>query len=252
MRSRVVWGRATLVAVAVLAAGHANTLNGQIPDEFTNLQFFDEEITRGELIEQMRQFSFALGVRCQFCHSGGDGRSFEGVEFDSDDKPEKLRARYMLDMVRTINSTMLVDVPERRTPNVGVTCATCHRGLPRPRMIQDVVRERIAEQGVDSAVARYRALREEYHGSWSYDFGEWAINDLASEFGEGDPETAAALMRMNAEFHAESPSVWSGLGDAESLAGNRDAAIAAYRKGLELSPDNPQILRRLEALGVGG
>ena len=246
-------GSVGIAAAALAFTVPATPAGGQIPDEFTNLQFFDEEISRGELIGYMRQFSFALGVRCQYCHSGGDGVSFEGVEFASDDKPEKLRARYMLEMARTINSTLLVDVPERRSPNVDVGCATCHRGIARPRMIADVIRETITADGAEAGVTKYRELHDEYSDGWSYDFGEWAINDLASEYGRAeDPETAAVLMRMNSEFHPGSPSVWTGLGDAENLAGNRDAAIAAYQKGLELSPDNPQILRRLEELGVGG
>ena len=47
----------------------------------------------------MREFSFALNVRCQYCHTGGDGISFEGVNFASDEKPAKVKARAMLRMV---------------------------------------------------------------------------------------------------------------------------------------------------------
>ena len=38
------------------------------------------------LIQRMREFSFALGVRCQHCHAGGNGVSLEGVSFKSDDR----------------------------------------------------------------------------------------------------------------------------------------------------------------------
>ena len=38
-----------------------------------NLQYFDADIARGDLIQRMREFSFALDVRCQYCHAGGDG-----------------------------------------------------------------------------------------------------------------------------------------------------------------------------------
>lgn len=234
----------------VMFGTFASPTVAQIPDEFTNLQFFSEDISRQELIGNMRQFSFALDVRCQYCHVGGDGISFEGVEFDSDDKPEKRRARYMLEMTREINTSLLAGLPERRTPNVGVECRTCHRGLARPRMIDDLLRERIANDGVESATDEYRALREQNYGGWSYDFGEWVINDLAGEYGDEDPEITAAVLRMNSEFHPESVSVWVGLANAEEAAGDHDAAIQAARKALELAPDSPQVQRLLQGLGV--
>jgi len=238
------------IALVLAAVGVTfEPADAQIPDSFTNLRFYPEGISRADLIGNMRRFSFALGVRCQYCHAGGDGVSFEGVDFAADDKPEKGRARYMLEMTREINSTLLASVPDRRTPNVGVECRTCHRGISRPEMIDDVLRWRIADEGVEAAVAHYRQLREESYGGWSYDFGEWVINDLADEYSER-PEVAVALMRMNVGFHPDSPTAWATLGGAEAGADNRDGAIAAYRRALELSPDNPQILRLLRELGV--
>lgn len=244
------WCAAALIAFGVGFASPAAT-DAQIPDELTNLQFFPEDIARDELVGYMREFSFALGVRCQYCHSGGDGRSFEGVDFASDDKPTKRRARYMLEMSRTINSTLLTSVPDRETPNVDVECQTCHRGIARPVMIDDLLRTRIAADGVEAATDEYRRLREREYGGWSYDFGEWAINDLAAEYGDEDPATGAALLAMNAEFYPESLSIWVSLGTMEAAAGNREAAIRAYQRGLELSPDNQRILGLLEQLGGG-
>lgn len=236
---------------AALSCALASPTRAQIPDEFTNLQFFPEGIARDELIGHMRQFSFALGVRCQYCHFGGDGISFDGVEFDSDEKPEKRRARAMLEMTDEINGTLLSAIPERRSPHVVVECRTCHRGLSRPRMIDELLRQKIADEDVTAAIAWYENLREEEYGGWSYDFGEWVINDLASTYGDaGEPATGAALLRMNGENFPESLSIWVSLGDLELAADNRDAAIEAYRRGLSLAPDNPGIVRRLEALDV--
>jgi len=234
----------------LLATFVAWPVAAQIPDTFTNLRHFPEDISKRELIGKMRGFSFALGVRCQYCHAGGDGVSLDGVDFASDDKPEKRRARYMLEMAEEINTSLLTAVPERRVPNVRVECQTCHRGLPRPTMIDDVLRARIADEGVDAAIAHYRELHDEGYGGWSYNFGEWAIKDLAAEYATESPEIMAALMRMNSEYHPESISVWAGLAGAEARAGNRDAAVAAARKGLELDPENRQILRILESLGI--
>ncbi len=56
---------------------------------------------------------------CGFCHEGDD--------WASDAKPQKLAARLMLSMTRTINA----DWTNHVAP-AGVTCFTCHRGQPIP------------------------------------------------------------------------------------------------------------------------
>src|SRR5690349_6867594 len=76
--------------------------SAQIPEKFENLQYFPKDIPRDTLVNVMRGFSFALGVRCQFCHAGGDGVSFQGVNFASDDKVTKRNARFMLRMVDSL------------------------------------------------------------------------------------------------------------------------------------------------------
>ena len=45
----------------------------QPPWKSENLQYFPKDITRPQLIQRMREFSFSLGVRCQYCHPGGNG-----------------------------------------------------------------------------------------------------------------------------------------------------------------------------------
>ena len=61
-----------LVTALVLAAAPARAA-GQIPEKFENLQYFPKDIPRDSLVQTMRGFSFALGVRCHYCHAGGDG-----------------------------------------------------------------------------------------------------------------------------------------------------------------------------------
>ena len=69
------------------------------------------------LIETMRAFNSALGVKCQFCHVEGD--------FASDEKHHKVVARQMLEMTMNIN--------EKFEPTEGkVRCFTCHRGANEP------------------------------------------------------------------------------------------------------------------------
>lgn len=250
---------ATGVAALVLALPRPAT--AQIPDTFTNLQYFPEDISRDSLISVMRSFSFALGVRCQHCHAGGDGVSFEGVEFDSDEKIEKRRARFMLEMVERINDDLLPELPHVEGTHgqggghdhVTVECRTCHRGLPKPRMIDDILAEKIEAESVEAAVAHYRELRERYYGDWSYDFGEWTMNDLARELADaGDLAAGIRILEMNSEYHSESPSLWGMLGNLYARDGQRERAIESLRRAVELSPDNAFLKRRLAELESEG
>ena len=70
------------VCASLLFAIFAVPITAQIPDEFQNLRVLPTDISRDSLLRVTRDFSFALGVRCQYCHVGGDGtaaaiRSYE-------------------------------------------------------------------------------------------------------------------------------------------------------------------------------
>src|SRR5690349_21026670 len=102
------------------------------PDSFTNLKVLPKDISKPALINMMRSFTGALGVRCQYCHVGREGMPLDSFNFASDDKRTKKVARVMLHMVMHINEEHLAEVPDRPEPHVVVKCATCHRGIARP------------------------------------------------------------------------------------------------------------------------
>jgi hypothetical protein len=226
-------------------------VRAQIPEKFSNLQFFPKDIARDSLIQNMRGFSFALGVRCQYCHSGGDGRSFEGVDFASDAKVQKQKARQMLEIARRINGELLSNMPERRSPRVVVECATCHRGLPIPRTLTRQLELIASEQGGDSAVAFYRRARTEHSMDGVYDFGEWSVNEAARTLvARGKFAEAVAILEVNVEHNAQSASAVSQLAGAYEAAGNNDKAIQAWRRVLSLTPNDRLARQRLTALGA--
>lgn len=241
---------AVVITVAV-AVGSPHILRAQIPNRFQNLQVLPTGIARDSLVQIMRGFSFALGVRCQHCHSGGDGVSFVGVSFDSDDKPAKRAARFMLRMVDSLNRSILATLPGRSDPPIVIQCVTCHRGLSKPTTLEAELARTIERSGVDSAVKQYRGLRERVALEGMYDFTEWRINELARHLiAAGKRVEAIAILEMNGEFNPRSSSIPMGLGDLYRELGNRDKAIAAYRKVLEVAPQNPQARQRLMELGV--
>ena len=241
--------RRTLVPLVVVTAqiSWATAAASQIPQKFENLQFFPRDTPRDSLLQVMRGFSFALGVRCQHCHAGGDGVSFEGVNFASDDKAAKRNARFMLRMVDSLNANAFGGLAQRRTPPVQLECTTCHRGNSAPTTLARTLTATIEAKGVDSAVARYRALRANMELG-RYDFGEWSMNELARTLREqGKTAEAIAMLELNNEFY-KTASIDQGLAELYLQRSDTAKALARYRALLEKQPNNPVAKRRVEEL----
>ncbi len=237
------------VLCAIIGLASAGRLAAQIPEKFENLQFFPKDITRDSLVQAMRGFSFALNVRCQHCHAGGDGVSFAGVNFASDDKDAKRKARFMLKMVDQLNTQTLAGLEKRSNPPVKVLCVTCHRGSSLPNTLESVLTEVIAKEGIPAAVQRYRQLRENTMTFGRYDFGEWSMNELGRKLAvAGDTAAAIAMLELNLEFNPQSTSIDAFLGELHEKRGEKDKAIARYERALAKTPNNAELRRRLEAL----
>ena len=228
---------ATLLVVLTVAPAHAPQ-PAQPPWTPQNLQYFPKTITRDALVQRMREFSFALGVRCQYCHAGGDGVSLESVNFGSDDRPAKLKARAMLRMVDQINGPVLAALPSRAEPKVAVDCVTCHRGLPLPKTLQTTLWEMVNKDGAAAATARYRELRASQPLTGRWNFGEWEINELARRLRDaGKVDDAIAILEMNGEFYPKSPDIEFHIGEMHLARGEKDKALARYRATLEKAPN---------------
>ena len=71
----------------------------------------------------MQNITFALGLRCIDCHDVND--------LSLDTKPQKVKARMMLEMVRDINAKFDDGATH-------VTCWTCHRGSTQPQVSRTI------------------------------------------------------------------------------------------------------------------
>ena len=203
-----------------------------------NLQFFPQDITRETLTQRMREFSFALNVRCQYCHAGGDGVSFEGVDFSSDEKTAKKKARAMLRMNDEINRTLLPKIPSRAEPAVEVNCATCHRGRRTPKALQTVLFEIVESEGAPAAVAKYKELRADMTAG-IYNFGQWEIMagpaaGRSEEHGGGDYD-----LEMNGEYYPKSAEIDFQIAELQLSGGRRTRRGSATRSRLEKAPQPP-------------
>jgi len=117
---------------------HGIVAHGKFPPEkFVNLQVFPKDTTAGVLINAMKNFTRALGVRCQFCHIGEEGMPLKKFDFVSDTKTEKQTARMMMRMSGEINAQMTKAMPDAPQKGFQVTCYTCHRGAQHPQHSPD-------------------------------------------------------------------------------------------------------------------
>src|ERR1041385_1241364 len=82
---------------------------------FKNIQIF-KNLPAAQLDPTMAFISGSLGVKCNYCHVN---------QFDKDDKPTKLAARRMIQMVFDVNKASF-------NGQGAVSCFTCHRGKPTP------------------------------------------------------------------------------------------------------------------------
>lgn len=240
-------GKPALATVLALLL-QSGTALAQIPDTFTNLQVLPKDIESRELIDTMRGFTMALGVRCEYCHVG-EGQDLSTFDFASDAKSHKKTTRFMIGMTRDINQKYIAEVVSNPESASQVRCVTCHHGQEHPRTIGEALSITMAADGVDAAVQYYRDLREKYYGSHTYDFRENALTSFARQLiSEKKADEAVALLTLNAEYYPDSARVQFMLGEIYFMSGNKEAAAEAYKKTLELDPDNQMAKRKLDVL----
>ncbi len=90
-----------------------------------------QALPESQLFLMMNLLADSLGVRCDYCHVQASPdltktpSNVGGWVWDSDDKPQKRRAREMMRMMIDLNKASFKG--ESR-----ITCYTCHRGAPVP------------------------------------------------------------------------------------------------------------------------
>lgn len=241
--------RKPCVAPVVLAAAALlpPLAQAQIPDKFTNLQLLPKDATRAQVVETMRGFASALGVRCNHCHVGADPATLEGFDFAADTKQAKRVTRAMMRMTQEINQRLLPEMG--REPAIKVQCVTCHHGLTHPEPLRDVLADTARSEGVEAALKQYRRLRDRYYGQAAYDFSARTLDAVAESLAEAkDLDGAIAVQRFNVEADPRLASSHSLLADLYSRKGDKAAARASLLKAAELEPGNEFFKKRLEEL----
>jgi tetratricopeptide (TPR) repeat protein len=247
------WLARLAVLVFVLFAASALPFLGQPlaagPDDEKpkNLKVLPKDTSHRQVVEIMRGYSLALGVRCEECHY--QSSPTEDPEFDSDKKPEKETARKMMKMTTVINDQI---GQMKLKDSIQVACVTCHHGLLHPQTLGAVVTQSVAKKGVDGAIAEYRQLRDQYYGTGAYNFAPITLNDVAVQLAEGNKDFGSALkiLDLNLEFAPKDANTYVTMARVQIAKGDRTGATASLHKALELDPDN-RFAKRLLQQGGG-
>ncbi|MGH7595282.1 MAG: c-type cytochrome [bacterium] len=228
----------------------APSVFGQIPDKFTNLQVLPKDISKGGLLDMMKGFTSALGVRCQHCHIGEEGKPLTTFDFVSDTKTTKQTARVMLRMVQAINNEHLVKIEKKSANTLQVNCTTCHHGENRPpRALDEALFEIASAQSIEEAIKKYHELREKHYGGFAYDFRDGTLNRLSQQLqAAGKNDEAIAILKLNAQVNPQSVLAHFFLGEIYLAKGEKALAMENYKKALSLEPTNPFAKKRVEEL----
>jgi len=185
---------------------------------------------RGPAID-MQQVADSLGVSCEYCHGNG--------QVTGAGKPRLDVAREMIAMTTDLNARVQAASGKTAAEAVRVDCSTCHRGVPVPKPLRDLMLDAAVRQGPDAATKLYRDLRTKYYGGQSYDFSEQTLLTVADRLAQSRPEAAVAIANLNIEFY---PMSWRsymtrGIAQSRRLDTTPDA-VESFKKALEIDPDN--------------
>ena len=184
----------------------------------------------------MQAIAAALGVECSFCHA--ERAASAGQALTATGKPRFDVARAMIAMTDDLNARIQAATEKGAADIVRVDCVTCHRGVAIPRQLPDIMIRAAVQQGPAEAAALYRDLRARYYGRQAYDFSEEALLGVADRLTQGRPAAAIALADLNLEFNPKSARSYLIRGIAETRQLDDQAAVASFKKALELDPGN--------------
>jgi tetratricopeptide (TPR) repeat protein len=189
---------------------------------------------------RMQTISQALGVTCGYCHTAERG--------SGQPEPKKDIARAMMAMTRDINAKIEAATGTPSTPVTKVECITCHRGIPIPRQLSDILTQTLKNQGVEAAIAQYKDLRNRYYGSAAYDFGDATMINIAQPIATRRPDDALALLNAQLEFNPKSAKTLTAIAYAYTRKFDDATAITYLERALEIEPENGAVQGQLEQL----
>ena len=239
------FGRYGVVAAVLLVAGVAFAQGPAQPEKPKNLKVLPKDWTRPQVIQVMQNFTAALGVNCDFCH---DLKPGQPPDFASDDKKEKDMARAMMKIATDLNANLPKALGMEPKDTTRVQCITCHRGVPEPKQIGEILSKTSAEKGFPAAAAQYDELKAKYYGAQAYDFTDRGLIATATPLIMTRTNEAIQFLNLGLQKFPQSAPTYVALAQAQEAKKDNPAAIAALEKALAIDPKNAQAQRMLGEL----
>lgn len=239
-----IFGRAAAVVALLLLTGAAYA-QGPAEEAPKNLKVLPKDWTRAQVVNVMQNFTAALGVGCNHCHVMNQGSP---PDFASDDKKEKDMARAMMHIATDLNARLPKDLgmPAAETTRIG--CITCHRGVPQPKQLSEILAKTSAEKGFAAAAAQYSDLKQKYYGAQAYDFSESGLIATAQPLVQNRTDEALQFLQLNLQTFPQSARTYVVMAQAQQAKKDTAGAIASLEKALKIDPQNAQARRTLDQL----
>jgi hypothetical protein len=214
------------------------------PPPLTNLKIFPKDIARPELITTMQGFVRQLGVQgqggCGYCHVG----TAPQFDFASDTNPKKDVARRMILMSREIVGKLPEVTGKPAAQITALRCATCHRGMPVPKVTETALADSTTKGGTAAAIQQYKDLRTQ-----ALDYNQNALVAYAATLINTDKvDDALALLQANAELSPSHAPTYAAMAQAYGKKNDKDNQIKMLEKAAQLDPNNQLLKRQLEQL----
>lgn len=233
------------VAAALLLVAGAAFAQGPQQEAPKNLKVLPKDWSREQVVAVMQNFTAALGVGCNFCH---DLKQGQPPDFASDEKKEKDMARAMMKIATDLNAQLPKALGMEPKDTTRVQCITCHRGVPEPKQIGEILSKTSAEKGFPAAAAQYDELKAKYYGAQAYDFTDRGLIATATPLMQSRTDEAIQFLNLGLQKFPQSAPTYVALAQAQEAKKDTNAAIAALEKALAIDPKNAQAQRMLGEL----
>jgi hypothetical protein len=237
-------GRHMAAAALLLVSGVA-LAQGPAQEEPKNLKVLPKDWTREQVVAVMQNFTAALGVGCNFCHVINQGSP---PDFASDDKKEKDMARAMMHIATDLNARLPKDFGVPASDVTRIQCITCHRGVPEPKQLSEILAKTSADKGFAAASAQYAELKKKFYGAQAYDFSESGLIATATPLIPKRTDEALQFLQLNLQQFPQSARTYVAMSQAQQAKNDKAGAIASLEKALAIEPQNAQAKRALDQL----
>ena len=144
----------------------------------------------------------------------------------------------MMLLTREINEKLPAAVGKAADATTRVGCATCHRGVPIPKQLPDVITDAAATGGATAGLAKYKELREKFYGGQSYDFSENGLLTIAQRaIAASKPDDALAYLQANLEYYPKSSRTYQAMAQVKNGEGRQGRRDQGSREGRRARPE---------------